>query len=156
MKRCRFARVVGRAVTAADAADAADTECLAPCAFQFNLASIAEVNESGQHLGVLLRIKPREIFVVSLDEYIATGHRTRGHEPLRKIPGAVVIACSAVNFFWIRPNAEIPDVQHPIEARAEGHFECEHIYVEALHRTVNVSRRADQHRHTSHRSHCLI
>jgi hypothetical protein len=38
LKRCRFARVVGRAVTPANTAE---TDCLAPCTFQFNLASVA-------------------------------------------------------------------------------------------------------------------
>jgi len=75
LKRCRFACVVGRAVTPANTAEA---DCLASCAFQFKLASVAEVNKSGQNLGVLLRVKPREVFVVSLDEYGAAGHRTCG------------------------------------------------------------------------------
>lgn len=115
-KRCRFARVVGRGITPANSAE---TDCLALCAFQFNLASVAEVNKSGQHLGVLLRIKPHEVLVVSLDEYGATRHRTCGHEPLRKNPRRRRDCVIRGPFFRIRPNAEVTDMQYPIEARAE-------------------------------------
>jgi hypothetical protein len=43
LKRCRFASVIGRPVTTAYTAD---TDCLAPYAFQVNLASVTEVYKS--------------------------------------------------------------------------------------------------------------
>ena len=106
------------------------------------------MNKPGQHLGVLLCVKPREVFVVSLDEYRSTWHCAPGRTPLGEIPGALVIARSSVDFFRIRPDAEVPDVQYPIEARAESRFECEHVIVEALDGTVNVAGCTDQHKQT--------
>ena len=49
-----------------------------------------------------------------------------------------------------------PTCSTPVEARAESHLECEHVVVEALDRTVNITRRADQHGHTSQCSPLLL
>jgi hypothetical protein len=90
--------------------------------------------------------------VVSLDEHGAAGHRQRGREPPGKIPGTIVIACRSVDFFLIGPNTEVPDLLYPIKACVESRFECEDRVVEALHRTMNVTRRTHQHAHPLNRA----
>jgi len=46
----------------------------------------------------------------------------------------------------VRPNTEVTDMQDVVKTDAKDRLECEHVLVEAVERSVNISSSTDEHK----------
>jgi hypothetical protein len=93
----------------------------------------------------MLGIEPNEVLVVALDEDRFSRRRATLRDPGGEIAGAVVFSGHLVDAICVRPDAEVADVKHPLEAHPERFLEREDIVVHAIDGAVNVAGSADEH-----------
>lgn len=144
------AQIIRRAVTPADASDA-DVTLMA--VDEIGRVAVAQIRESGQNPAIPLSIQPHEIFVIALDEQAWPRRRSPRTELCREIARSIVLPRRPVDPTRIRPDPEVADLQDVVEANPEDPLEGEDVLVEAVHGSVNVARRADEHcKHSFSRS----
>jgi hypothetical protein len=83
--------------------------------------------------------------VVALDEERLPRSCPTLGEPHRKVASAIVLLGRLVDSVRIGPDAEVPDVKHPLETHAERGLERENVFIKAIYgahrRTVNNTTR---------------
>lgn len=67
-------------------------------------------------------------------------------EPGREVARALVLSSRLVYSVQIGPDAEVSNVQHPLEPAAERALEREHVVVESTDGSMNVARSTEKHR----------
>ncbi len=83
--------------------------------------------------------------MVPLDEDRLARHRTAVGEPGRKVARAIVLSSRLVYSVGIGPDAEVSNVQHPLEPAAERVLEREDVVVESTNGSMNVARSTEKH-----------
>ena len=107
--------------------------------------SVAQIGQAGKHFHVL-RIQPREILMVTLDEGGWPRHLSILFEPGRKVARTVMMACCLVDPARIGPYPEVADLQDLVKANAKRYLELEHVLIQSVHCSVNVAGGTDEHR----------
>src|SRR5690606_25164735 len=140
----RPALVIGRTVTAADAA-AAD---LFAVVADVNDVTTRQIHQARQDLAPAdfeMLVEPDEVLVIAFDEDRAPRRRALLGEPDGEVPRALVVTGGLVYPVRIRPDAEVADVKDIVETHAERLLEGEDIVVEPIHGSMNVAGGADEH-----------
>jgi hypothetical protein len=88
---------------------------------------------------------PDEVLVVAFDEQRLARRLTSLGTPRREVAGTIVPFGRTVDPVRVGPDAEVPDVQHPLEAHAERLLEGEDVLVEPVEGSVDVTGGADDH-----------
>jgi len=108
-------------------------------------ATVSKVEEVRENLVGFPRVEPLEVLVVPLDEDGLPRSRALLPPPPREVTGAVVPACGLVDAIRGGPDAEVADVEDPIELEARCCFEPKDIVEEAIECPMYVSRSAEEH-----------
>src|SRR5262245_2921080 len=98
-------------MTAPDATDAQRTGTFA----ELEGLAVLEIVQARQNLSCRLAVQPYEVLVVPLDKQRPARGRPLLADPERKVARTVVPTSGAVDAIGIRPHAEVPDVENPVE-----------------------------------------